>query len=117
MNNIQFEKIKELGANKKALIFTESVKTQEYLLEYLESHGYENQVICFNGTNNSPKAMSIYRKWLDDNKGSNRISGNSMIDKKQALVDYFKENAQIMIATEAGAEGINLQFCSMMAFR
>lgn len=109
-----FEKIKELGANKKALIFTESVKTQEYLLEYLESHGYENQVICFNGTNNSPKAMSIYRKWLDDNKGSNRISGNSMIDKKQALVDYFKENAQIMIATEAGAEGINLQFCSMM---
>ena len=109
-----FEKIKELGANKKALIFTESVKTQEYLLEYLEAHGYENQVICFNGTNNSPKAMSIYRKWLDDNKGSNRISGNSMIDKKQALVDYFKDNAQIMIATEAGAEGINLQFCSMM---
>lgn len=109
-----FEKIKELGADKKALVFTESVKTQEYLLEYLETNGYENQVICFNGTNNSPKAMSIYRKWLDDNKGSNRISGNSMIDKKQALVDYFKENAQIMVATEAGAEGINLQFCSMI---
>ena len=109
-----FEKIKELGANQKALIFTESVKTQEYLLEYLEAHGYEDQVICFNGTNNSPKVMSIYKKWLDDNKGSNRISGNSMIDRKQALVDYFRDNAQIMIATEAGAEGINLQFCSMM---
>ena len=109
-----FEKIKELGANRKALIFTESVRTQEYLLEYLESHGYKNQVICFNGSNDSPNALSIYQKWLEDNKGSNRISGNSMIDKKQALVDHFKENAQIMIATEAGAEGINLQFCSMI---
>ena len=33
---------------------------------------------------------------------------------RQALVDYFKEEADIMIATEAAAEGINLQFCSLV---
>src|SRR5881398_48213 len=31
---------------------------------------------------------------------------------RSALVDYFREEGRIMIATEAGAEGINLQFCS-----
>ena len=33
---------------------------------------------------------------------------------KQAIVDFFKESADIMIATEAGSEGINLQFCNML---
>jgi len=33
---------------------------------------------------------------------------------RSALVDYFREAGQIMIATEAGAEGINLQFCSLV---
>ena len=33
---------------------------------------------------------------------------------RSALVDYFREQGQIMIATEAGAEGINLQFCSLV---
>jgi len=33
---------------------------------------------------------------------------------RSALVDYFRETGQIMIATEAGAEGINLQFCSIV---
>jgi hypothetical protein len=31
-----------------------------------------------------------------------------------ALVDYFRESADIMIATEAAAEGLNLQFCSLV---
>jgi adenine-specific DNA-methyltransferase len=33
---------------------------------------------------------------------------------RSALVDYFREEGHIMIATEAGAEGINLQFCSLV---
>lgn len=35
-------------------------------------------------------------------------------DIRAALVDYFREEAGIMIATEAAAEGLNLQFCSMV---
>lgn len=112
--NIAFEKIKNLGGNRKALIFTESRRTQEYLYQFLSRNGYKDKVVCFNGTNTSNEAKNIYRLWLMKYAGTNRISGSAVIDKKQALVDTFRDNAEIMIATEAGAEGINLQFCSLV---
>ena len=111
---LAFRKMSELGANRKALIFTESCRTQEYLKDYLDAHGYGGRVVCFNGTNSSPEAKRIYTRWLSVHKGSDRVTGDPLIDKKQALTDYFEEEADIMIATEAGAEGINLQFCSMV---
>jgi SNF2 family DNA or RNA helicase len=33
---------------------------------------------------------------------------------RSALVEYFQDQGRIMIATEAGAEGINLQSCSLV---
>ena len=33
---------------------------------------------------------------------------------RQAIIDYFREEGKILIATGAGAEGLNLQFCSMV---
>ena len=42
------------------------------------------------------------------------MTGSRTADMRAALVDYFREKAAIMIATEAAAEGINLQFCSMV---
>ena len=112
--DVSFEKIKNLGGLCKALIFTESRRTQEYLCQFLSDNGYKNKVVCFNGTNDSKEAKNIYRLWLMQYEGSNRISGNTVIDKKQAIVDTFRDKAEIMIATEAGAEGINLQFCSLV---
>lgn len=112
--DVAFSKVTEMGGNRKALIFTESCKTQEYLRSFLEEHGYANSVICFNGTNNSRDVTEIYHQWEAENKGSSKITGNILIDKKQAIVDYFHNKAEIMIATEAGAEGINLQFCSLV---
>ncbi|MEJ2065748.1 MAG: helicase-related protein [Reinekea sp.] len=47
--------------------------------------------------------------------GSTRISGSKATDMKAAIVDHFKsDNASLLISTEAGAEGINLQFCSVL---
>lgn len=112
--NVSFEKIKNLGGQRKALIFTESRRTQEYLFEFLSNNGYKDKVICFNGTNNSEESKNIYRLWLMQYAGSNRISGSTLIDKKQAIVDTFRDKVEILIATEAGAEGINLQFCSLV---
>lgn len=109
-----FTKIKALGGKRKALIFTESRRTQEYLYSFLQQNGYKGRVICFNGTNNSEEAKKIYRLWLIRYAGTNRISGNPIIDRKQAIVDTFQNDADILIATEAGAEGINLQFCSLV---
>ncbi|MBQ8272665.1 MAG: DEAD/DEAH box helicase family protein [Tidjanibacter sp.] len=111
---VAFDEIEKLGGNRKALIFTESRKTQEYLKFYLEEHGYRDKVVCFNGMNNDFTSKCIYENWLTRYHGTNRISGNKDIDRKQALVDYFSTDAEIMIATEAGAEGINLQFCSLV---
>lgn len=109
-----FEKNTKIGAPRKALIFTESRRTQEFLKRFLENNGYANKIVCFNGLNNDDESKAIYRKWLSIYAGSNKISGSPVIDKKQSLVDYFKTDAEILIATESGSEGINLQFCSLV---
>lgn len=112
--SVSFDKLSELGANKKALIFTESRRTQNFLKEFLEKNGFAGKVVCFSGINDTPQSAIIYRNWIEKNKGSQRITRNVTNDKKQSLVDYFSSSAEIMIATEAGAEGINLQFCSLV---
>jgi superfamily II DNA or RNA helicase len=98
----------------KAIIFTESRRTQEYLLRLLEASEFAGLVVLFNGTNNDPKSAEIYRRWLERHKGTDRVSGSPTADKRAALVEYFRDDASIMIATEAAAEGINLQFCNLV---
>ncbi len=108
------ESQKQLEASEKALIFTESRRTQEYLYEYLTSNGYADKVVLFNGTNTDDNSKLIYGRWLEKHEGSDIITGSRTADKKQAIVDAFKDEATIMIATEAGSEGINLQFCNLV---
>lgn len=109
-----FEKMRELGAAEKAVIFTESVRTQQYIREILEKSGYSGKIVLFNGSNNDPESSRIYKQWLEKNKNSDRISGSRPADIRAALTECFRDEAQILIATEAAAEGINLQFCSMV---
>lgn len=110
-----FEAQDKLGVKKqKAIIFTESRRTQQFLFDYLESNGFKDKVVLFNGTNTDPKSKEIYKAWLEKHKDSDRVTGSKTADMKQAIVDYFKEEASIMIATEAGSEGINLQFCNIL---
>ena len=72
------------------------------------------KVVLFNGSNTDENSKFIYAKWLEKHHGSDIITGARTADKKQAIVDAFKDEATIMIATEAGAEGINLQFCNLV---
>lgn len=109
-----FAKLEELGANKKALIFTESRRTQDFLYDLLEKRGYKGQIVRFNGTNSDRQSTAIYKAWLNKYQGSSKITGSPTADRRAAIVDYFREEATIMIATEAAAEGINLQFCSLI---
>ncbi len=109
-----FAKAKELGSAEKTIIFTESRRTQSYLVRLLTEKGYADNIVLFNGTNNDLQSRAIYNEWLAINKNTDKVSGSKSADMRAALVDYFKNRAQIMIATEAGAEGINLQFCSMV---
>ncbi len=104
------------GANlqQKALIFTESRRTQEYLFQILEQTQFAGKVVLFNGSNTDPKSQQIYRDWVARHAGTDKITGSPTADKRAALVDYFRDEAAIMIATEAAAEGINLQFCNLV---
>lgn len=98
----------------KAIIFTESRRTQEYLLRILEETEFAGKLVLFNGTNSDPSSKAIYRAWLGQHKGTDRISGSPAADMRAAIVEHFRDNAIIMIATEAAAEGINLQFCNLV---
>ncbi len=111
---IGFAKMAANGAPRKALIFTESRRTQAYLKHFLEAHGHAGQVIEFNGNNTGAEATAIYTQWLAANHDTGRATGSRTIDIRAALIEYFRDRASIMIATEAAAEGVNLQFCSLV---
>lgn len=109
-----FAEIERLGGHKKAIIFTESTRTQEYLNRILENTEHKGRIVLFNGSNNDRKSKEIYKNWIEKYQGTDRITGSKSSDLRAALVDYFRDEATIMIATEAAAEGINLQFCSLV---
>jgi len=111
---VGFAKAREFGADEKAIIFTESRRTQSYLLRVLADSPYADHIVLFNGTNTDEQSKAIYQEWLARHVGSDRVTGSKTADMRSALVDYFREQGKIMIATEAGAEGINLQFCAMV---
>ena len=106
---------KSKGGKEKAIIFTESTRTQEYVRSILEEISrYKGRVVLFNGSNNDPKSKEIYQNWLKKHAGTDRITGSKTADMRAALVEYFQDEGIIMVATEAAAEGINLQFCSLV---
>ncbi|AKC81270.1 DEAD/DEAH box helicase [Xanthomonas arboricola] len=109
-----FAELDRLGAARKAIIFTESKRTQAYLLNLLADTPYGDGIVLFNGTNSDQRAQAIYKDWLKRHEGTDRITGSKTADTRAALVEHFKERGKVMIATEAGAEGINLQFCSLV---
>lgn len=106
--DISFRQQRKLGINEKVIIFTESLRTQEYLFNYLLEKGYRDEIIVFNGTNNNKQAKEIYNVWKVKNYGKEMFSRN--VEMKHAIVDYFKENGKILLLTDTGAEGLNLQF-------
>ncbi|WP_169546461.1 SNF2-related protein [Sneathiella aquimaris] len=108
------DKARELGSAEKAIIFTESRRTQEYLVRLLTENGHEGKLVLFNGSNSDTQSKAIYEQWKVRHVGSDQITGSRTADMRAALVEHFKDQASIMIATEAAAEGINLQFCSMV---
>lgn len=78
--------MEEKSINKKILIFTESKDTLDYLEKRIKSWGYTVSTIH---------------------------GGMQLLERIEAE-KIFKTQTQIMIATEAAGEGINLQFCHLM---
>src|SRR3989441_2480619 len=83
------ETMKDLShdfANTKILIFTESKDTLDYLEKRIKSWGYSVNV----------------------------IHGAMRLEERVKAESVFKNQTQVMVATEAAGEGINLQFCHLM---
>lgn len=97
---------------RKVIIFTESYRTLEYLFDFLTENGFRDKIITFSGNNNSPLHNRIYKDYCRRYPG--KVTGSKATDMRQAIVSHFRDNAEIMIATEAAAEGLNLQFCSLL---
>lgn len=108
---IGFSYQRENGIAQKAVVFTESKRTQKYIAEELRRFGYsEEDILLFNGDFDDTMTKEIYRAWQVKNFG-NANYGRS-VEYKHAIVDYFKEHAKVLICTDAGSEGLNLQFCN-----
>jgi len=84
-----FEVAKGHGWPRKAVIFTESKRTQDYLKALLSARGHAGRISLLSGDGGGP-------------------------EERRALVEEFRERTDILISTEAGAEGLNLQFCNLL---
>lgn len=102
------DRIVSLNGKRKAVIFTESVRTQKYLATLLSANGYAGEIVLMNGQNNDPDSQAIYADWKMRHEGSDAVSGSKTADMKAAIVESFRKDKTILIATESGAEGINL---------
>ena len=100
---------------RRAVIFTESLVTQAYLEELLILKGglHPEEVTLFRGTNDSPRAAQALKHWqeeIGDFLPSHQRPSRS-VAVRLALVHEFRTRSRIFISTEAGAKGLNLQFC------
>ena len=100
---------------RRVVIFTESLVTQAYLHDLLiERGGVDPEAVTiFRGTNDSVRANEALERWQhevgDHQPPEQRPSRSVAI--RMALVHEFKTRSQVFISTEAGAKGLNLQFC------
>ena len=108
------DEVERLGGQRKAVIFTESVRTQTFLRDLLTANGYAGRIVLMNGSNADPESRVRYKQWVQRHQGTAAVSGSKSADTKAAIVEAFRDDADILIATEAGGEGVNLQFCSLL---
>ena len=106
---LQFQR--ENGIPEKVVVFTESKRTQKYIASELRKDGFEeDDILLFNGDFDDAMTKEIYRAWQVKNFGGPNY-GRS-VEYKHAIVDYFRDHSRILIVTDAGSEGLNLQFCN-----
>ena len=98
-------------------LFTESLTTQDHLKDILTKSGFApRDITLFRGDNASPRASEALERW-DEEVGQhipkyNRPSRSVAV--RLALVHEFQTRSRVFISTEAGAKGLNLQFCNTL---
>ena len=105
----------ENAGRRLAVIFTESRKTQSFLVKRLQSAGISEQIITLNGSNDDADSSRLLFEWRARHADDGSVSGSMSSDIKAAIIERFlaSENA-LLISTESGGEGVNLQACSII---
>ena len=102
----------------KVVIFTESLTTQDYLRKLLveQARLQDEDITLFRGTNESPRDMQALSQWRDEveREIAPHMRPSSDIAVRLALVHEFRTRTKVMISSEAGAKGLNLQFCDTL---
>jgi hypothetical protein len=103
------------GSSGKLVIFTESLATQDYLRELLIGSGLvkDAEITLFRGQNASERAaeaLAVWEREVGQHLGARGRPARD-VAMRLALVHEFKHRSRVLIATEAGAKGLNLQFC------
>lgn len=109
----QAERSKGAG---KLVIFTESLVTQDYLRERLLESGLlrDEEITLFRGTNHSRRARQALARWHEEISHGNGAKPSGEMAMRLALVHEFKTRSRVFISSEAGAKGLNLQFCDAL---
>lgn len=105
-----FENQTKENTENKVVIFTEFVRTQKFLFDELSEHGYKGDILMFNGNPGDPTTKAIYKAWKARNYG--KSFGSRNIEIKNAIVEAFRDEYKILLVTDSGSEGLNLQFCN-----
>ncbi|MCX5747959.1 MAG: helicase-related protein [Proteobacteria bacterium] len=110
--NALLQAFRSLGT-RKVLVFTESISTQNFLCELLIANGFDpTEITLFRGTNDSARAKEAAERWYAESPPREKVAKDIAV--RLALVHEFKTRSRIMISTEAGAKGLNLQFCNVV---
>ena len=98
---------------RKLVIFTESRVTQEYLRQRLAESLLvsDAQITLFSGNNVGPRPQQAFARWVEETEPSAGQRRQHDIGVRLALVHEFRTRTLVFISTEAGAKGLNLQFC------
>lgn len=103
-----FDKAEELEAPRKAIIFTESRRTQDYLQTLLSDNGFEGKLVLFNGSNSDAQSKAIYQQWVDDNKNTDKVTGSRTADMRAALPKGTPRRMRILTSLSCAKKSVCL---------
>ncbi len=107
------ERVRQGQGSGKLVVFTESVETQDYLRDRLVESKLvtDQEITLFRGTNESPRAVEALGRWRTETPQDEGAKPSASMAVRLALVHEFRTRSRVLISTEAGAKGLNLQFC------
>lgn len=107
-----FERLREIGAPEKAIIFTDSTRTGIHCAPFTRRVVAKGS--CSSTARTTAPRQPVFTEVAGTQQRQRPNHRHPRSRQTQGTRCEFRDRGAIMIATEAAAEGINLQFCSML---